>query len=176
MREYPVERHMRDAKITQIYEGTQQIQRLVIARAAIRRTALIIELTEEQKTIRDAVRDFAHGPRSDRGPRKSTSLTNFQPIWSARQLSSIFWASSFPEEYGGADLDHVCFALFIEEIAAVSGTLAVILDVHTSVGSEPILLARNRRAEEALSPGSGPRTELGAFALTEPIRDRMRPV
>jgi alkylation response protein AidB-like acyl-CoA dehydrogenase len=32
MREYPVERHMRDAKITQIYEGTQQIQRMVVAR------------------------------------------------------------------------------------------------------------------------------------------------
>jgi alkylation response protein AidB-like acyl-CoA dehydrogenase len=30
--EYPVERMMRDAKITQIYEGTNQIQRLVIAR------------------------------------------------------------------------------------------------------------------------------------------------
>ena len=35
MREYPAERHMRDAKITQIYEGTQQIQRLVIARAVL---------------------------------------------------------------------------------------------------------------------------------------------
>jgi alkylation response protein AidB-like acyl-CoA dehydrogenase len=32
MTEYPVERMMRDAKITQIYEGTQQIQRIVIAR------------------------------------------------------------------------------------------------------------------------------------------------
>ena len=31
--EFPVERMMRDAKITQLYEGTQQIQRLVIARA-----------------------------------------------------------------------------------------------------------------------------------------------
>ena len=30
--EYPVERMMRDAKITQIYEGTQEIQRLVVAR------------------------------------------------------------------------------------------------------------------------------------------------
>ena len=35
VREYPVERHMRDAKITQIYEGTQQIQRLVIAREVL---------------------------------------------------------------------------------------------------------------------------------------------
>src|SRR5665213_1184441 len=32
MQEYPLERMMRDAKITQIYEGTNQIQRLVIAR------------------------------------------------------------------------------------------------------------------------------------------------
>jgi alkylation response protein AidB-like acyl-CoA dehydrogenase len=33
--DYPVERMMRDAKITQLYEGTQQIQRLVIARALL---------------------------------------------------------------------------------------------------------------------------------------------
>jgi alkylation response protein AidB-like acyl-CoA dehydrogenase len=36
MQEYPVERMMRDAKITQIYEGTNQIQRLVIAREMVR--------------------------------------------------------------------------------------------------------------------------------------------
>jgi alkylation response protein AidB-like acyl-CoA dehydrogenase len=36
MKEYPVERYMRDAKITQIYEGTNQIQRLVIARHILR--------------------------------------------------------------------------------------------------------------------------------------------
>jgi alkylation response protein AidB-like acyl-CoA dehydrogenase len=33
IKDYPVERHFRDAKITQIYEGTSQIQRLVVARA-----------------------------------------------------------------------------------------------------------------------------------------------
>jgi alkylation response protein AidB-like acyl-CoA dehydrogenase len=36
MKEYPAERLMRDAKITQIYEGTNQIQRLVIARDLLR--------------------------------------------------------------------------------------------------------------------------------------------
>ena len=36
MREYPVERLMRDAKITQIYEGTNQIQRVVIARQILK--------------------------------------------------------------------------------------------------------------------------------------------
>ena len=37
--EFPVERMMRDAKITQLYEGTQQVQRLVIARALLGRPA-----------------------------------------------------------------------------------------------------------------------------------------
>jgi alkylation response protein AidB-like acyl-CoA dehydrogenase len=36
--EFPVERMMRDAKITQLYEGTQQIQRLVVARSLLGRT------------------------------------------------------------------------------------------------------------------------------------------
>ena len=34
--DFPVERYMRDAKITQIYEGTNQIQRVVMARALLR--------------------------------------------------------------------------------------------------------------------------------------------
>ncbi len=39
IKEYPVERHFRDAKITQIYEGTSQIQKLVIARQLLGATA-----------------------------------------------------------------------------------------------------------------------------------------
>ncbi|WP_460465964.1 acyl-CoA dehydrogenase family protein, partial [Amycolatopsis acidiphila] len=35
-RDFPVERMMRDAKITQIYEGTNQIQRMVLARALLK--------------------------------------------------------------------------------------------------------------------------------------------
>ncbi|HEU5360607.1 MAG TPA: acyl-CoA dehydrogenase family protein, partial [Candidatus Deferrimicrobiaceae bacterium] len=36
MREYPVERHLRDVKVTSIYEGTSEIQRVVIARDLLR--------------------------------------------------------------------------------------------------------------------------------------------
>ena len=42
MQEYPVERMMRDAKITQIYEGTNQIQRLVIAREMLENRAFLL--------------------------------------------------------------------------------------------------------------------------------------
>ncbi len=39
VKDYPIEKYMRDAKITQIYEGTNQIQRLVIARCILRESA-----------------------------------------------------------------------------------------------------------------------------------------
>jgi len=38
--EYPVERMMRDAKITQLYEGTQQIQRMIVARQILKRAGV----------------------------------------------------------------------------------------------------------------------------------------
>jgi butyryl-CoA dehydrogenase len=39
MKDYPIEKYMRDAKITQIYEGTNQIQRMVVARTLIKESA-----------------------------------------------------------------------------------------------------------------------------------------
>ena len=39
MRDYPIEKYMRDAKITQIYEGTNQVQRIVIARNLLKEAA-----------------------------------------------------------------------------------------------------------------------------------------
>ena len=39
MRDYPIEKYVRDAKITQIYEGTNQIQRSIIALAIIKEMA-----------------------------------------------------------------------------------------------------------------------------------------
>jgi len=44
MRDYPIEKYMRDAKITQIYEGTNQIQRMVIARHLVKEVGQLAHL------------------------------------------------------------------------------------------------------------------------------------
>ncbi len=44
-----------------------------------------------------------------------------------------------PEEYGGAEMDFTSYIIAIHEISKVSATVGVILSVHTSVGTNPIL-------------------------------------
>jgi len=46
MKDYPIEKYMRDAKITQIYEGTNQVQRLVIARSLKKEAASLAHLDD----------------------------------------------------------------------------------------------------------------------------------
>ena len=126
-----------------------------------------LDLTDEQMMIRDLACDFARdvvAPRAgeiDRMDRFPGDL-----VQRAARLDLL--GIVVPAEYGGAGLDHVCFALFVEEIAAVSGTLAVILDVHTSVGTEPIIDFGNEKQKRAYLPKLASGETLGAFALTEP--------
>src|SRR5437899_9955531 len=68
-REFPVERYMRDAKIMQIYEGTNQIQRMIIAKELLGAGGR----ADEQGISNDASTDPSHLSRDDgrrrRGPR-----------------------------------------------------------------------------------------------------------
>ncbi len=73
-----------------------------------------------------------------------------------------------PSEYGGAGLDALAFAICIEEIAQACASSAVIIDVHTSVGSEPILLFGSEEQKRKWLPRLASGEVLGAFALTEP--------
>ena len=73
-----------------------------------------------------------------------------------------------PRDYGGAGLDALAFTLCIEELAQACASTSVIIDVHTSVGSEPILLFGNDEQKRTWLPRLASGELLGAFALTEP--------
>jgi alkylation response protein AidB-like acyl-CoA dehydrogenase len=73
-----------------------------------------------------------------------------------------------PAEYGGAAAGHVQFARFIEAVARVCASTAIILDVHLSVGSEPLLLFGSAEQLRRYLPDLATGRCTTAFALTEP--------
>lgn len=73
-----------------------------------------------------------------------------------------------PVDHGGAGANHVQFARFIEAVARVCASTAVILDVHLSVGSEPLLLFGNTDQRRRYLPMLASGRCTTAFALTEP--------
>jgi len=117
--------------------------------------------------LRQAVREFATAvikplaPRTDhehRYPREALDAA------AELDLMGIL----IPPEYGGAGLDHLAFAICIEEIATACASTAVLVDVHNSVASEPILLFGSEGQKRAWLPRLARGEMLGAFALTEP--------
>src|SRR5699024_1759729 len=73
-----------------------------------------------------------------------------------------------PEKYGGSGMDFTSYIIAIHEISKVSATVGVILSVHTSVGTNPILYFGNEEQKKRYLPKLASGEFLGAFALTEP--------
>jgi acyl-CoA dehydrogenase len=73
-----------------------------------------------------------------------------------------------PPRYGGAGLDHLAFVICIEELARACASTAVIVDVHSSVASEPVLLYGTEEQKRTWLPRLASGELLGAFALSEP--------
>ena len=60
-----------------------------------------------------------------------------------------------PETYGGAGMDHVCYALAIEEISVQCAATGVIVSAHSSLGHVADSGTRHRGAEAPLSTRDG---------------------
>ncbi len=72
-----------------------------------------------------------------------------------------------PVEFGGQGEDFLTYILLIEEISRVCASTGVIMAVHTSVGSFPLLYYGNHEQKEKYLNGLASGKLLGAFALTE---------
>jgi alkylation response protein AidB-like acyl-CoA dehydrogenase len=119
------------------------------------------------RAIREAVREFAQSTvrahaedvdRRHRFPQES--------IAGAAALDLL--GMLVPAAYGGANLDHLDFTICVEELAQACASTAVIVDVHNSVATEPIVLFGSDEQKREWLPRLASGEVLGAFALTEP--------
>ncbi len=124
-------------------------------------------LTEEERLLRDTIRDFA---AKELAPLAAQwDRTGEFPRQNIEKMAELgLMGMPFPEEVGGAGTSMLSYVMAIEEIAKACPATAVILAVHTSVGTMPIYLygspEQKRKYLEKLCRGE----YLGAFALTEP--------
>jgi alkylation response protein AidB-like acyl-CoA dehydrogenase len=128
---------------------------------------LDLELAPEHATFRAAVRELAQGvvkPVAEEVDRNHRFPDEAVQAAGEAGLMGVL----IPREYGGAGLDALAFAICIEELAQACASTSVIVDVHTSVGSEPILLFGSEEQKRKWLPRLASGELLGAFALTEP--------
>jgi butyryl-CoA dehydrogenase len=74
----------------------------------------------------------------------------------------------YPEEIGGTGLDSLAYAITIEELARASGSVAIIVSAHTSLGCNPIYMAGTDEQKERLLRPMASGAVIGAYGLTEP--------
>jgi cyclohexanecarboxyl-CoA dehydrogenase len=124
-------------------------------------------LNKEQVMIRDMARDFAQeklAPKSAEWDKNKTF-----PAEELKEMGELgLLGMTMPEQWGGAEVDYVSFALAIEEIAAADGACSTILSVNNSVVCGPLLKYGTEFLKETYLKPLASGEMLGCFCLTEP--------
>lgn len=125
-----------------------------------------LAFTEEQMMMRDMVRQFAE---SEIAPFIDNMEQGEFPHDIMKKMGNLgLMGITVPSAYGGAGMDFTSYILAINELSKVSAVVGVILSVHTSVGTNPILYFGTEEQKKKYVPQLASGQYLGAFCLTEP--------
>jgi short-chain 2-methylacyl-CoA dehydrogenase len=125
------------------------------------------ELTDEQRLLRDTVREFA---RAEVAPvAEELDRTKSFPYEIVAKMGGLgMMGIPFPEEYGGGGADTLAYALAVEELARVDSSVCITMAAHTSLGTMPIHLWGTDQQKSEWLPVLCAGQKLAAFGLTEP--------
>ena len=124
-------------------------------------------LTEEHRMIARMVREFAEKEIAPRA--EEIDATDQFPDDLFRRMGELgILGIPFPEKYGGSGGGYMSMVLALEEIARVSGSMAITLDAQTSLYCEPIYLFGSEEQKKKYLAPAARGEKIGAFGLTEP--------
>jgi alkylation response protein AidB-like acyl-CoA dehydrogenase len=128
---------------------------------------LDFELSEEHQLFRETVRDFAEKEVAPGAIERDQ--THEFPAGLIRRMGELgLMGIPFPEKYGGAGGDTLSYAIAVEEISRVDGSLGIILAAHISLGASPFYLFGDEQQKQRWLTPLAQGEMLGAFGLTEP--------
>ncbi len=123
--------------------------------------------TEEQLMIQQAARDFAQ--REIAPVAAKFDASGEFPAETLRMAGELgFMGVEVPEEYGGAGLDAIGFALLMEEIAAADAAHSTVISVHNSLYCNGILQFGTESQKHRFVKPVASGEVIAAYALTEP--------
>jgi alkylation response protein AidB-like acyl-CoA dehydrogenase len=126
-----------------------------------------LDLSPEHTLLRGTIRDFMTtevAPVVDEHERERRFPTEI-----VRRLGEMGWLGiPIPEDEGGAGLDTLAYAIAIEEIGRVWGSLGLIVAAHTSLGCGPIHLAGTHDQKDRFLVPMARGDVIGGYGLTEP--------
>ncbi|PFR91520.1 acyl-CoA dehydrogenase [Priestia megaterium] len=126
----------------------------------------MIFFTSEQHMIKKMVADFSEKEVAAAVPNMEKGEF---PRGLLKQMADLgLMGIPVPQIYGGGGLDFVSYMIAIHEISKVSPALGVILSVHTSVGTNPIVVFGTEDQKQKYVKKLATGEYLGAFCLTEP--------
>ena len=124
-------------------------------------------LTEEQEALRREIREFAAREIAP-NVMKWDEVSEF-PLDVVKKLGKMgLLGVIFPPEYGGAGLGYVDYVLAIEELAAVDGSIGIIVAAHNSLGTNHIFIAGNEAQKKKYVSKLASGEWLASWGLTEP--------
>ncbi|GIK76887.1 MAG: acyl-CoA dehydrogenase [Actinomycetes bacterium] len=125
------------------------------------------ELSDEQRLLRDTVREFAAGEVAPVAADLDASKRF--PYELVEKMGGLgLMGIPFPAEYGGGGADTLSYALAVEELARVDSSVAITMAAHTSLGTMPIHLFGDDEQRDEWLPQLCSGRRLAAFGLTEP--------
>jgi len=124
-------------------------------------------LTDEQEQLRKEIRDFAAREIAPNVLRWDEA-SEF-PLEVVKKLGEMgLMGAIFPVELGGSGLGYVDYALAVEELSAVDGSIGIIVASHNSLCTNHIFVAGNDEQRRKYIPLLASGKWLGAWGLTEP--------
>jgi alkylation response protein AidB-like acyl-CoA dehydrogenase len=126
-----------------------------------------LQFSDEQKMIRDMAKDFARKelrPHSERWDKEG--WIDEAVITQMGELGLL--GMNVPEQWGGANVDYVSYALAVEEISVGDGSVGAIMSIHNSVGCGPILKYGSDEQKQTWLTQLASGRAIGCFCLTEP--------
>jgi alkylation response protein AidB-like acyl-CoA dehydrogenase len=125
------------------------------------------ELTPEQAAIRDVAREFAEAELGDKiAPYDQRQEFAHEIVAKLGPLG--FMGVLVPEEYGGAGLDYVSYALIVEELNRGDASVGITMWAHNSLCTNHIALFGSTEQKQRWLPRLVTGEVLGAWGLTEP--------